>query len=745
MPNFGDLFIFAALSCAIASMALYILFWRGKEDLHNLARGFYVMTTMFLCLAIFDLMYLILSHNFSVAYVFSYSSTDLPLGYLIATLWGGQEGTFLLWIFFASIFGLVMMYTSGKFEKGNMVFLNLFIISIILILLKKSPFELLPVAQSEGQGLNPLLQNFWMTIHPPIMFVGFAAVVFPFCFAMTALVERKYNLWAEYARKWTMFAWVALGTSLVMGGYWAYKTLGWGGFWAWDPVENSSFIPWVFLTTQIHSLFIKRQRRGLLRFSLFIVSLTFWSVLYGTFLTRSGVLADFSVHSFVDLGINQYLTGGLIFFIGMGLFLLLYRWQDISPEPSFSKINSRSYLVTIGVLILFVGGVLILLGTSAPLLSRMTDNPSNVGLSYYFATMTPIAIVLLFLISIFPAFKWNEGISKPIILKLGGIAAVLTTLILLITGITSEFIYLLFFSFAVSAITANGYVIFVNSKKRRIQPGYFSHVGLAIALIGAAASAGFETKKTITLPQNEIVNAMGYQLKFVESVDNPKGFNCHVEVEGKGMDFVAILPHEFPKNSDGVMKKPHVEKRAAYDLYLAPVAFKPGQDSDRSIISLQKGASAIIDKYKLTFKDFELDSHGDTESLSKATALLTVEYDGKSEVIEPYLEVTKMGVDPVAVTFDYNKASILIAGVNPEDGSVMLEVTGDFLSQADIEEASLVIELSEKPLINLFWFGTFLVFFSGAWSMYERKRKSKAITKTIVDKLSEKEKDLVTS
>ena len=150
-----------------------------------------------------------------------------------------------------------------------------------------------------------------------IVFFGFSGALFPFIFAMTALVERKYDAWGEAARRWTMFAWVLLGTSLVMGGYWAYVTLGWGGFWAWDPVENSSFIPWIFLTTQVHSTFIRKQRGGLRRFSMIMVCLSFLSVLYGTFLTRSGVLADFSVHSFVDLGINNFLIGGLLFFLAI--------------------------------------------------------------------------------------------------------------------------------------------------------------------------------------------------------------------------------------------------------------------------------------------------------------------------------------------------------------------------------------------------------------------------------------------
>ena len=352
---------------------------------------------------------------------------EIPLGYLISTLWGGQEGTFLLWIFFTSLLGIIMIRTGRSFENGNMVFVHLFLLSIIIILIKKSPFELLPVFRTEGAGLNPLLQNFWMQIHPPIMFVGFSGAVFPFAFAMTGLIEKRYSEWAESARKWTVFAWLSLGVSLVMGGYWAYITL----------------------------------------------------------------------------------AGGLMFFVIVGLSLIGFRWKEIKPNPAFSKVASRSYMLTLGVILLFVGGVLTLIGTSAPLLTRFNDNPSAVGLHYYFVTMTPIAIGVMLLLGLFPAFKWNNGLSKPKLLMSGGIAGV---------------------------------------------------IGIAIAMIGAGVSAGFETKQTIVLPQNKVVQAMGYDLKFTKMVDNPKGFNCHVEVLSEGSDFTAILPHEFPKNQDGVMRKPFVNK-----------------------------------------------------------------------------------------------------------------------------------------------------------------------------------------
>ena len=279
MAYLGDFFIYTAVSCSVLSLIGYFLVWRGNDQYRPISRNFFRVATASVVGALTVLMYLILTHDFSVAYVFSYSSTDLPLDYLISTLWAGQEGTFLLWVFYSGLLGLVMMRTAKRFEAGNMFILNLFLISILLILIKKSPFELLPMFRAEGSGLNPLLQNYWMVIHPPIMFAGFSGVVFPFCFAMTALIERKYQTWAEAARRWTLFAWSLLGISLIMGGYWAYETLGWGGFWAWDPVENSSLIPWLFLTTQIHALFIKRQRRGLMRFSLIAVCLSFWAVL----------------------------------------------------------------------------------------------------------------------------------------------------------------------------------------------------------------------------------------------------------------------------------------------------------------------------------------------------------------------------------------------------------------------------------------------------------------------------------
>ncbi len=723
MPYFGDLFIVTALVCATISLGFYVAVWRGKDNLLALSRSFFALSTAAITFAITILLMLILSHDFSVAYVFSYSSTDLPLGYLIASLWGGQEGTFLLWIFLAGLMGMVMMYTAKTFEFGNMVWLNLFQISILLILLVKSPFELMPVFRAEGAGLNPLLQNFWMQIHPPIMFVGFAAVVIPFCFAMTGLVERNYRTWSESARRWTMFAWASLGISLTMGGWWAYETLGWGGFWAWDPVENSSFIPWLFLTAQVHTLFIKRLRRGLLRFSVVVVSLSFLSVLYGTFLTRSGVLADFSVHSFVDLGINNFLIAGLLFFVVLAFSLLLFRWRDISPEPSYATASSRSYLVTLGILVLFLGSVLVLLGTSAPLLTRLAENPSAVGLTYYFNTMTPIAIAVMMLIGLFPAFRWNNGLQRRQLLVIGASAGVVTALVLLLSGFTSEPIYLFFFGAAAWALVSNGWVLIESFFKRPIVWGYVSHIGLALAMIGAGVSAGFENKEVIRLPQGERVNAMGYDMTFTRMVDNAKGFDCHVELTKDGRMVNAVLPHEFPKNAEGVMRKPHIQYYPTHDLYVAPSGLEQPKQQSPGVFHLHKGEQAQLADYTITFHEFEFaGAHGEA-GMTSAAAVVSIERDGTTEEVQPLLTVASGTVTPTPVSFDDGRGSVSIAGVRPEDGSVVLQFDGDFIPRVAGAVPILVIELSEKPLIMLFWGGTIIMFFGGLMSMRTRRKR----------------------
>src|SRR5262249_40016137 len=203
-------------------------------------------------------------------------------------------------------------------------------LGIIAILCRQSPFRLPPPrAPADGVGLNPLLQDPWMVIHPPVMFLGFASLSVPFSFAIAALWKKRWDGWITRALPWALLTFLTLGTAILMGGYWAYKTLGWGGYWGWDPVENTSLVPWLFTTALVHGMFLQRSRNRHRKINLILASTAYAAILYGTFLTRSGVLADFSVHSFIDLGITGWLVGILGTFILLAVVMLAFRWRTI--------------------------------------------------------------------------------------------------------------------------------------------------------------------------------------------------------------------------------------------------------------------------------------------------------------------------------------------------------------------------------------------------------------------------------
>jgi cytochrome c-type biogenesis protein CcmF len=299
-----------------------------------LARRLYYAFTFSIVLSSVLLMSRLLSHDFRVSYVASYSGRDLPVYYLFSTFWAGQEGSFLLWLFWGSLIGLFVLKSAKEQEAPVMIVNVASFIGIVAILVKQSPFRFLAETPADGQGLNPLLQDPWMVIHPPVMFAGFASLSVPFAFAIAALWRKRWDGWVIRAMPWALFTFITLGTAILMGGYWAYKTLGWGGYWGWDPVENTSLVPWLFTAALVHGMFLQKARPRHRKVNLVLAVLAYACILYGTFLTRSGVLADFSVHSFVDLGITGWLVGLITVFLGGGAALLAWRWRQIPGEAA---------------------------------------------------------------------------------------------------------------------------------------------------------------------------------------------------------------------------------------------------------------------------------------------------------------------------------------------------------------------------------------------------------------------------
>ncbi|MEO8347806.1 MAG: cytochrome c biogenesis protein CcsA, partial [Acidobacteriota bacterium] len=405
----GVVAIWSALFFGLASLVTYVLVDRGRTDLLATARSAYGAFTTSIVAASGVLMALLLQHRFDVSYVNSYSSLDLPFHYLLSTFWAGQEGSFLLWCFWGALIGLFVSRSAKEQEAPVMVVYLATFLGVVAILCKQSPFKLLPPpVPADGVGLNPLLQDAWMVIHPPVMFIGFASLSVPFSFAIAALWKKRWDGWVTRAIPWALVSFVTLGTAILMGGYWAYKTLGWGGYWGWDPVENTSLVPWLFTVALVHGMFLQRVRKRHRKVNLILACASFATILYGTFLTRSGVLADFSVHSFIDLGITGWLVAILGFFVLLSVALIAARWKAIPVlEEEESGVLTRSVLFILGIAAFCALACVILLGTSAPLLTRLSGTPSQVAISFYGKTAAPAVLLLLLLSGLVPFVSWK--------------------------------------------------------------------------------------------------------------------------------------------------------------------------------------------------------------------------------------------------------------------------------------------------------------------------------------------------
>lgn len=353
------------------------------------------------------LFYVMTRQYYEYQYVQAHVSADLPFKYIFAAFWEGQEGSFLLWMFWHIVLGLVLMFRSGSWESPVMSVLALiqvFIGSMILGIyigwgddpfkLGSNPTLLLRqvmdapifnqvdyVSRLSGNGLNPLLQNYWMTIHPPTLFLGFASTAVPFAFAIAGLWLRKHTEWLKPALPWALFSGAILGTGILMGGAWAYEALSFGGYWAWDPVENMSLVPWLTLVAGIHTTLIARSTGYSIKSSYVFYLLTFVLIVYSTFLTRSGVLGDTSVHAFTEMGLESQLVLFLGFFAILSLAAFFARFKGVPSPATEEKITSREFWMFIGTLVLFFSAIIITGSTSLPVYNKIMQffNPAFEG------------------------------------------------------------------------------------------------------------------------------------------------------------------------------------------------------------------------------------------------------------------------------------------------------------------------------------------------------------------------------
>jgi len=684
----GAVSLWVAAAALVVSTIFYYRALRGRAEALAWARQLYALATFAIVLASVVLLFLILKHDFRLHYVFSYSDRSLPLGYLVSTFWAGQEGSFLLWLFWGMLMGLPLIRYARHYENTTMLAYNLTLLSLLAILLRQSPFrflEGLPPGQVpfDGQGLNPLLQNPWMTIHPPIMFLGYAATAVPFAFAVAALWERRYDEWVRASLPWALVSVVTLGCAILLGGYWAYITLGWGGYWGWDPVENSSLVPWISSAALVHGMILQKARGRFRKLNFSLAILSFVLVLYATFLTRSGILADFSVHSFVDLGITGWLIFNLLFFLLVGFGLLVLRWREVPTQAGDEPFFSRTVFFVLAIAALLGTAAMVLLGTSSPLITRLAAQPAQVGPAFYNRVTLPIGIVLAALLGVVPYLHWR-GTHREFRARIAAtavLAAVATGAAILFGA--HGVLYLLFFAASAFAFASNLFktVEEVRDKRLRAAGGYLAHVGLGLMLAGIITSSAYDRTAKVVLPLNQERIALGYTLTF-KGIERPTPSARQamlVEVRDPDGSTYVARPRMFRnEKSNQLVANPDVKVRLTHDVYVSPIEFDPGdQTGGGDSVQLAKGQSVERGGLTLTFEGFDMTGAHESGESIQIGARFSVASGGHAATVTPVLAQTPNGLvaDPVTLPGAAN-ASVRLLGIDATSGKVMLGLDG---------------------------------------------------------------------
>jgi cytochrome c-type biogenesis protein CcmF len=541
MPELGRLAVCLALLCALFSIGASIAgalrrrrdVIRSGEHAAYAAFGLIAVATVLLLRAL-------LAHDFSLEYVAAYSSSTLPTHYTVAALWGGQKGSLLFWALVLTLFATIVQWQNRERNRELMPWVTATLMTVTafflgLVTFITDPFERLPTPAVEGADLNPLLQNYWMMIHPPSLYTGYVSASVPFAFAIGALATgRLGDQWIRTTRRWALFSWFFLTLGNLFGAMWAYEVLGWGGYWAWDPVENAAFMPWLVSTAYLHSVMIQEKKDMLRVWNMVLVLLTFTLTIFGTFLTRSGVIS--SVHSFTQSGLGPFFIGFLVCVILLAGGLVAYRLPELRTAGTIESFFSREAAFLFNNLILVGIAFAVFWGTVFPVLSEWVRGVKiTVGPPFFNRVNAPLGVALLFLMGVGPVIAWRRATPKNLwrafAVPVG--AGVVAAVGLVLAGVPLGYAHTTFAigAFVLGTIAQEFWrgmrarqallherapqaLARVVGKNRRRYGGYVIHVGIVMAFVGVAASSVFRTEVQQTVAQGQEFQAGRYTLRF---------------------------------------------------------------------------------------------------------------------------------------------------------------------------------------------------------------------------------------
>lgn len=535
IPEFGHYALVLALCIAMIQGVLPLIgAHQGRREWLMLARPAAQTVFLLLAIAFATLAWSFYINDFSVLYVAEHSNSQLPVVYRFGAVWGGHEGSLLLWVLLLSTWTFLVAQLSKSLDEFMVArvigVLGLVITGLLLFVLTTSnPFERLFPAAQDGRSLNPLLQDPGLVFHPPMLYMGYVGFSVAFAFAIASLLSGRLDAaWARWSRPWTTAAWVFLTLGIALGSWWAYYELGWGGWWFWDPVENASFIPWLVGTALLHSLAVTEKRGGFKSWTVLLAITAFSLSLLGTFLVRSGVLT--SVHAFATdpkRGIFILIFLSLV----VGSSLVLYAWR--APKSSLGgkfSLSSRETLILLGNVFLVVSAASVLLGTLYPLLiDALHLGKISVGPPYFNSVFVPIMIPLLVLMGIGPWANWKNTNLIAVIKRLwiAGVAAVCTAILIPIS--MGSFTWLSSIGFLLAFwVIASGCMQIIRQAKvgkptRSFIGMQLAHLGIAIFVIGVTMVGGYQEEKDVRMLAGESVTVGGYQIQLqgVSEVPGP--------------------------------------------------------------------------------------------------------------------------------------------------------------------------------------------------------------------------------
>ncbi len=756
---FGSAFLSIALASAIVAMVCYaISIRRESERLLTIGRiGFHIAVVSFMCAAA-SLMYLIFTHQFEYSYVFSYSSRNLSTPLLFASFYAGQQGSFMLWTLMVSLIGIGVLGYSQKvhYEAPVMTVYMLVMTMLLVILVVKSPFATIwsegaRQIPADGRGMNPTLENLWITIHPPILFTGFAAMTVPFVFAVAGLIKRDYQRWISISLPWALFASMVLGFGVMLGGWWAYETLGWGGFWGWDPVENSSLIPWLVCVALVHTMLVQKRTGsdgvrqgteqrvgGLVKTNFALAIGAFVLVLYSTFLTRSGVLGDTSVHSFVEPGMFIYavLLGIIILFSAIGVGMLASRWKDLQQRSMEMRLMSRENALGLGSAVLMASAMVVLIGTSWPIIVPLFGQPKvAVPTDFYNNTQLPIAFAIVLLNGIAMMLKWKSTEPREFFrgITVAAVVAALGTVGLILLGVTEPVYALLGFGSLLALVVNLQVGSRVIRGNRRMVGAYVSHAGISLVMLGIIFTSRYSQTQHVVLPQGEPQNVFGYKVTYVgwEQIDLEKKDRevlRHTITLEKGGNKFEVGPTTMLSdfnNRQGAFMHPGILYTPTKDIYVAPQSLD--QVGGNPKLHLMKHTSAVLPfDSTVSVTLMAIDMSGAARD-GRQRAILQVATPDTTVMInaDRFLDGRVLAASIPTTDMEVKFSDIdVVQPISAGKSKAVLEFSSPRVTPTPVKTA-ISVDISVKPFISLVWVGVLIMVGGFAFAIVRRRKDSR--------------------